>query len=84
MWVLQTKPKPKAMKMKIKGTDLEKTQKTENKYEVSESRTEMDYQEHEEYKALKAKNSGKACKKNYEQYMYSGHKQKAKSTHSDV
>ena len=43
MWVLQTNPKPKAMKMRIKGTDLEKIQKTENIYEVSESTTEMDY-----------------------------------------
>ena len=49
--------------MKIKGTDLEKTQKTENKGEVSESRTEMDYQKHEEYIGLKAKNSDKMCKK---------------------
>ena len=51
------------MEMKIKGTDLEETQKTENKGEVSESRAEMDYQKHEEYKGLKAKNSGKTCKK---------------------
>ena len=63
MWILQTNLKPNTMEMKIKGTDLEKTQKTENKSGVSESRTEMDYQEHEEYKGLKAKNSGKTFKK---------------------
>ena len=63
MWVLQPNPKPKTIKLKLKGTDLEKTQKTENKGEVLESRTKMDYQKHEEYKGLKAKNSGKTCKK---------------------
>ena len=46
------------MEMKIKGTELEKKQKTENKYKVLESRTKMDYQEYEEYTGLKAKNSG--------------------------
>ena len=47
------------MEMKIKGTDLEKTQKTESKNGVSESRTEMVYQEHKEYKKYRAKINGK-------------------------
>ena len=41
--------------MKIKDTDLEKTQKTESKNGISESRTEMVYQEHKEYNKYGAK-----------------------------
>ena len=47
------------MKTKIEGTDLEKTKKSESNNGVSESRTEMVYQEHKEYKKYRAKISGK-------------------------
>ena len=71
MKVLQTNPKPKIIKTKIEGTDLEQIRKAENKDEVSDSRTKMGYQKHEEYKGLKAKNSGEtvqvfmACAKSF-------------------
>ena len=58
--------------MKIKGTDLEKIQKTENKDEVLEFGTKRGYQKHGEYKGLKAKNSGKKMVK---QCKCSRHKQ---------
>ena len=47
------------MEMKIKGSDLEKTQKTKSKNGISESRTEMVYQEHKEYKKYRVKISDK-------------------------
>ena len=40
------------METRIESKNLEKMQKTESKNEVSETRIEMDYQEHEEYKSI--------------------------------
>ena len=40
------------MKTLSESKNLEKMQKTDNKNEVLESRTEMGYQEHEEYKSI--------------------------------
>ena len=71
MKVLQTNPKPKTIKTKIEGTDLEQIGKAENKDEVSDSRTKISYQKYERHKGLRAKNSGEtmqvfmACAKSW-------------------
>ena len=57
--VLLTNPKPiKTIKIKIEGTDLGQIRKTENKDEVSDSRTEVGSQKQKKYKSEKIKNSG--------------------------